>query len=89
MTNIRANGDHLAYGVKSLVMDTVDDLLVQEVANLSAGSTAFVIATSDKYMLNGNKKWVKIQVGNGGGGGGDIDPDATYIYDGGLLTPNA
>ena len=89
MTNIRANSGVLSYGVKDLVMDTVDDLLVQEVADMSAGSTAFVIATSDKYMLNSNKKWIKIQIGNSGGGGGDVDPNATYIYDGGLLTPNA
>jgi len=48
-----------AYNVYEFVCDTADD-----VENLpqycAAGSTAFVIATGDLYMMNSEKEWVKI-----------------------------
>ena len=44
------------------------------------GTTAFIIETSQRYMLNGSKEWKKITLsaGNGGGSGGNDE-----IYDGG------
>ena len=43
------------------------------------GTTAFVIETSQRYMLNGSTEWKKINVAIGGGGSGGNDE----IYDGG------
>lgn len=34
------------------------------------GSTAFVITTNQRYMLNGSQKWVPLNAGSGGGGSG-------------------
>lgn len=53
------NGNKPAYGKVSYVADTAADI-----ANLpktdKPGSTCFVIATSDVYMLNTKQKWVLI-----------------------------
>ena len=85
MINIVASSGNVSYGVQNLVLDTPTDL-TQLGTNFTVGSTAFIISTSERYMLNSQKEWVLIQSGNGGsGGGGDIDPDATYIYDGGVI----
>ena len=87
MVQINANGNTPTYGVKHFTLDTTADLATIDKTNLVMGSTAFVISSSEKYMLNSSKQWIKINVGGtGGGGGGEVDPTATYIYDGGLLT---
>ena len=83
MINIVTSSGDVSYGVQNLVLDTPTDL-TQLGTNFTVGSTAFIISTSDRYMLNSQKEWVLIQSGNGGGGG-EIDPDATYIYDGGVI----
>lgn len=74
------NSGTTAYGIQRFICDTPDD-----VPNLSTtvaqGSTAFIISTSERYMLNGQGQWIKI-ISNGGG---TIDPDITYIYDGGII----
>lgn len=74
------------YGLKHFVLDTeaevknlpTDDMLIP-------GSTAFVISTSNSYMLNNQYSWVKVNLSNGSGGSGNPDPgtDNTYIWDGG------
>lgn len=74
------------YGLKHFVLDTeaevknlpTDDMLIP-------GSTAFVISTSNSYMLNNQNSWVKINLSNGSGGSSNPDPgtDNTYIWDGG------
>ena len=46
------------------------------------GSIAFVIGTSETYMLNGSRAWVKVTLSGGSGGGGSGSGD--IIYDGGL-----
>ena len=52
---------------------------------LTPGSTAFVISTSNSYMLNNQNSWVKINLSNDSGGSSSPDPgtDNTYIWDGG------
>ena len=88
MVNILTNSGSVAYGVKNFILDTPTDFAYVG-TNHETGSTAFVISTSEKYMLNGQKQWVKIQVTTGGGssgGGGEApDPDNLYIYDGGVI----
>lgn len=77
-------GNH-SYGQVRFLLDTPDDL--PNLKNTYApGSRAFVISTSDEYMLNNQSKWVKIKKSSSSGGGGDTpDPDNTYIYDGGEI----
>ena len=48
------------------------------------GTTAFVIETSQQYMLNGAKEWKKIKTANNSGGGSSGDE----IYDGGGVENN-
>lgn len=64
--------------VRNFVVDTFDDIASIDISQLLAGSTAFVITTSETYMLKNDRTWYKVNIGSGGGGsGGDI------IYDGG------
>ena len=95
MINIGANGNKIAYGIKHYNLDTETDLNKLDTFYLTPGTTAFIIDTSESYMLNGEKKWIKIKSpisggnnggGDSGGGGGDNDtPDSdnVIIYDGG------
>lgn len=59
MINITSSGGHTAYGHKEFMIDTVADLDDLPI-NIPMGSVAFCIATSDVYMLNGSREWVKI-----------------------------
>ena len=63
------------YGIKHLVVDTPNDLSNLPI-NVEVGSTCFIISTSEKYMINSNKQWIKIQ--SSGGSSDEI------VYDGGL-----
>jgi len=47
------------YNLKDFVCDTAEDIEYLPTDCLM-GSTAFVIATSEAYMLNSTGKWVKI-----------------------------
>ena len=54
-----------------------------------AGSTCFVIDNSTTYMLNHQKKWVKVNLpsggGNSGGGGGNPPSGEEVVYEGGVI----
>ena len=86
MVNIGANGQKTAYGIKHYILDQVGDIADIDKRFVSAGSTAFVIATSQYFMLNGNKQWKEINpYGLGGsssgdepGGGGGSEPEEDY-----------
>ena len=91
MYSISANRDKIAYDVKKFVVDFETDI-AELPTNCTPGSSAFVIENSSAYMLNNNRKWVKINLdtgnggssgGNGGSGDGDIIKDV--IYDGGVI----
>lgn len=59
MIKIVAQSGHNAYGIKQYVVDTekeIDNLPIDD----QMGSSALVIETSDVYMLNGKKEWVKL-----------------------------
>jgi hypothetical protein len=89
MISIGANRNKLAYGIKHYNLDTEADLQNINVSREIMGTTAFVIETSERYMLNGSKEWKKIKTANSGGGtsgdeiydGGGVEGDD--IYDGG------
>lgn len=59
MNSVIQNDNSKVYGVNDYVCDTVADIasLPQK---CKMGSTAFIIATSEVYMKNGEGKWVKI-----------------------------
>ena len=53
MFAIRAEHGELKYGVYDLIYDTMDDFNKKTPhSGVQAGSTAFIIDTSKKYMLN-------------------------------------
>ena len=87
MVTIGANGNVKAYGIKHFILDTPADLKDVATENLSTGSTVFVISTSEHYMLNSSKSWIKVNLGSGSSGGsGDDTPDSgndSIEYDGG------
>ena len=81
MVTIGANGNVKTYGIKHFILDTNDDLPTIATEKLHTGSTVFVISSSEHYMLNSSKKWIKVNLGSGsgeGGGGGDDTPDIEY-----------
>ena len=80
---IVSNAGKTAYGIKAYVLDTVDDLVRIDPANLYPGSTAFIIDSSTHYMLNNKKVWMKVDLGSGSGGGGTTPDHITY--DGGVV----
>ena len=73
----RQDGDIL-YGVKDYIVDTETDIysLPTDLKKIKAGSQAFVIATSEKYMLNNQGIWVKVKLSAAPGeGGGTVSAD--------------
>ena len=82
MYTIRANSNRVAYGVKRYTLDTIEDLKRLNISSAYPGSTAFIIQTSTRYMLNNKRQWIKVASSTGGGsGGGNEDED----YDGGSI----
>lgn len=53
---VKQSGHHL-YGIVEYVIDSVADLDDLPI-DIPMGSSALVIATSDVYILSGNKEWV-------------------------------
>jgi hypothetical protein len=85
MITIQRKGN--AYGVKHFVVDDKSDLELLRKDLLFMGSTAYVIASGEKYIVNGYKQWILMpKTGNSSGGDDnpDDDQDITHvIYDGG------
>ena len=79
------------YGPKKYIVDLESDISSLPTHGIPPGSIAFVIEKSIHYMLNNQRRWVKVELstgGNGGGSGGGETPDEV-IYDGGLLESNS
>ena len=67
MVNLYRQDGETLYGIKEYIVDTPADISdVRIEKTLRPGSLIFVISTSEKYMLNGEKKWVKISFSSGG-----------------------
>ena len=84
MYTIGKNNGQIVYGIQHFYADVLEDVSKIPTATLTVGSTVFVIATSTTYMLNHEKKWVKVNLTSNSGGGGGT-PSDTYIYEGGEL----
>lgn len=95
MIRIRANGNRLAHGIKKFTVDTFDEVAKINLAAVAMGSTVFVIDKSETYMLDGQRKWVKVTLSSGSDGsisgdiiydGGDINNNPDHIiYEGGVI----
>lgn len=78
---------------QSFICDELADLAKLPKANM--GSTCYVIATAEKYMINSKGEWILQTVksssgGSGSGGSGEgegsdgpVIPDDDLIYEGG------
>ena len=80
MAIIISNRGRPAYGVKRLMVRTVEELLNIPLAPtlISPGSTVFVSSTQTKYLLDQDYNWVQA------GGTGDTEPVVEpVIYEGG------
>lgn len=78
MINIARNGNKKAYGIKHYNLDTVEELNELDPQRQVMGTTAFVISTSQYYMVNGSGEWKQINPK-----GGSTTPDDEITYDGG------
>lgn len=59
MIIIKSNGNNSNSGVKEYILDTPDDIINLPKTD-TMGSSAFVISTSEVYMLNSLGEWVKL-----------------------------
>jgi len=59
MVNTVSTSGHVGYGIKEFMCDTAADVQNLPV-DIPAGSTAFVIATSEAYVINSQGSWIKI-----------------------------
>lgn len=87
MYGLTHNNNKVVYGIKRFVLDKEEDTKTLPTRGLTPGSTAFVIETSNTYMLNNLYVWKKVKANSSSGDGGtDPTPDPddnTYIWDGG------
>lgn len=84
MYTIRANSNRIAYGVKRYTLDTIDDLKKLNISTAFPGSTAFIVETSTRYILNNKKQWIKSS-NSGGGGSSSGGSSGDDYYDGGSI----
>lgn len=59
MINLLSQNGHQDYGIKEYVLDTLDDLNDLPTTD-KAGSTAFVIPTSQVFMINSKGEWKEV-----------------------------
>ena len=76
MVNIMSKSGHTTYGLTEYVLDEE-----KEVNNLSIldapGSTAYVIATGNSYILSGGSRtWKKMKLVSAGGSGNNAETEA-------------
>lgn len=81
---LKQNGQDM-YNIKEFIVDTYDSLATIEVRNIGPGSTCFVIDTSEYYMLNTKKQWVKVNLYGDKTVQDIVDGKVEVIYDGGVL----
>lgn len=59
MLNLYSQNGDVQYNIREYVVDNIDDIKSLP-THAAMGSIAVVIATSEVYMLNGQKEWVKM-----------------------------
>ena len=58
MIKLVANDGDKMYGIKEYVCDSPSDL--KDLPPCSMGSTCLIISTSEVYMINSEKEWVRL-----------------------------
>lgn len=87
---ISSQAGKVTYNLKEFTVDTYADIADIDVRKTAPGSTAFVIDTSEHYMLNSQFKWVKVDIGGGSGViSGITSGEIEVIYDGGVVDGKA
>ena len=88
MSTIVRNSNKIAYGIKHFVVNTETELKEIPLGNVYSGSTALVLESSARYVLNNRLPWVKLAASYGSGGSTTPDsPGDIYVgLDGGLVT---
>ena len=86
MYTITHQSNERVYGLRSFVVDTETEVATIPAADptIVVGSTVFVIATSNTYMLNHQRQWVLITQSSGSDAP-NPDTNNTYIWDGGNI----
>ena len=59
MINMKSQSGHTAYGLKEYILDTPEDLQDLPITD-KAGSTAFIISTSQVYVINSKGEWKEV-----------------------------
>lgn len=59
MINISSQSGHTTYGLKEYILDTPEDLMDLPITD-KAGSTAFIISTSQVYVINSKGEWKEV-----------------------------
>lgn len=73
MINLYKQDGEYLYGIKDFILDSKDDLLNLPL-NIRIGSSALIIPTGETYMLNGERKWVRLgRPSNSSGDSGSED----------------
>lgn len=77
---VTASNGKIGYNVKHYIVDEFDDMKKLP-TSAAAGSTAFVVLTSQSFMLNNKREWVEFTPA-----GSQIPQpaDTSIIWDGGL-----
>lgn len=83
MITIVSNDGTINYGIKHYVADNFEDLNSLNTKGIQMGSTAFIIDTSEYYMLNGEKTWKLVELYKVNGNGSSTVLPSQIIYDGG------
>lgn len=84
MFSILSNNGRSA-NVQTYLLDLESDLQDIQLKSCGPGDKAFVIENSKWFMMNHDKVWVQVNLGNSGGGGGSGDLPNEIIFNGGLI----
>lgn len=66
MISLYKQDGEVLYGIKEFFLDSIEDLQNLP-TNIRSGSTAIVISTGRKYVLNGSKQWVALGISSSSG----------------------
>jgi hypothetical protein len=81
---LKQNGQN-AYNIKEFMVDEIAGIESIELRSVAPGSTCFVIDTSEYYMLNTKKEWIKVNLYGDKTVSDIVDGKVEVIYDGGVV----
>lgn len=60
MHKLFSHEGEVTYNTREWICDTPEDLQNLPSDSTAMGSTAFIISTSELYMLNGEGRWIRV-----------------------------